>query len=425
MIILTLLWAFCLCAATSAFENGDSHWVSHHKSLTTSFGTVSTTSPLAFSSAEVHALDARKKKKNPKPSCNIEGDSPFDSCNSNKRDYLDDTEEDANFSEPSPTGEAQKRDPKKKKSKPKCNIENDSPFESCKSDKRDDENNVKQDFVLAMVKRASYCPQDHHFLTAQHGTYHYWFCCPVEPGKMLLPENYAAAPKCCKKSDKTCKLDAVDSLDGCGPGEEVTNYGGVVGCRIRATKKDKREAALPKTGITAGHDPVTSLGPDSDLHPTTYPVAPPDHGQYCHFGGCGKGKVTSYDGPFCQCVPAPPPTPITVTVHDAITGFISDVVGRDVEATQTMWKPAPTAPVPKIVTSTTTVFITVGAPTATVAKDFAHTEALHHSSSSGTKIVTITVPYLTTMSTAISPSTTAKPSTMQDSIKALGKSRLS
>ena len=323
------------------------------------------------------------KKKNPKPTCNIEGDSPFDTCGSDKREYPDNIEEDSIFSGPSPTSEEQKRDPKKKKPKPTCNIENDSPFESCGSDKRDAEDSVKQGSDSSMVKRASRCPHNFHFLTAEHDTYHYWFCCPAKLDKMLLPESYAAAPKCCTKSDRKCNVDAVDGLEGCDPSDEVTDYGGVKGCRIRATKNNKREAIPGSTGLTAGHDPVTSLGPDSDLQPTTYPVAPPDHGQYCHFGGCGKGKVTSYvDGLYCQCVPAPPPTPITVTAHNPVTGFIRDVVGRDVEAAQTI--------------------------------RLTQLEPYLPHSKTGTITVTITIPAPSTMQT----------STKQDSVKALGESNL-
>lgn len=319
------------------------------------------------------------KKKKPKPTCNIEGDSPFESCGSDKRDSLDVVEKDSIISGLPADSEEQKRDPKKKKPKPTCNVENDSPFESCGSDKRDDEEGAKEDSDTALAKRGQRCPQDYHFLTAEHDTYHYWFCCPNALDKMLLPESYAAAPKCCKKSDKQCGVDAIDSLDGCDPGNEVTDYGGVKGCRIRA-KNNKREAVPGSTGLTAGHDPVTSLGPDSDLHPTTYPTAPADHGQYCHFGRCGKGQVTSYvDGLYCQCVSAPPPTPTTVIVHDPVTGFISDVVGRDVEATRTVWltQLEPSLPHPK----------------------------------TGTVTVTVTIPVPTTMKT----------STKQDSIKALGE----
>ncbi len=349
-----------------------------------------TATPALLPHTEIHALDARKKK--PKPTCNIEGDSPFETCRSDKRDSPDDIEEDTLFSEPLGPSEEQKRDPKKKKPKPPCNIENDSPFKTCDSEKRDDVNSIEHKSESAMAKRDQHCPQDYHFLTAEHDTYDYYFCCPDAMDKMLLPASYAAAPKCCMKSDKKCTLDAVDSLDGCrDPGSEVTQYGGVIGCRDLATKKGKREAFPGSISITAGHDPVTSLGPDSDLHPTTYPTAPPDHGQYCHLGGCGKGQVTSYvDGLFCQCVPAPPPTPTTVTVHDPVTGFIRNVAGRDAEHTQSEWH---YVPVP---------------PTATV----------------GTITVTITVPAPTTMSTAVSPSTTGEPSTKQDSLKALGQSKL-
>lgn len=360
------------------------------------------------------------KKKKPKPTCNIEGDSPFESCGSDKRGSSDDIKEDLIISGASPTVEEQKRDPKKKQPKPTCNIENDSPFESCGSDKRDEEDSVKEDYGLA--KRGQRCPQDYHFLTAEHDTYHYWFCCPNALDKMLLPESYAAAPKCCKKSDKQCGVDAVDSLDGCDPGNEVTDYGGVKGCRIRATKKDKREAVPGSTGLTAGHDPVTSLGPDSDFHPTTYPTAPADHGQYCHFGRCGKGQVTSYvDDLYCQCVPAPPPTPTTVAVHDPVTGFISDVVGRDVEATHTIWITPSTVPGPAMVRVTTKVIVTVGAPKTMVDRDVEATQSiwlpqlepsLPHPKT-GTVTVTVTIPVPTTMKT----------STKQDSIEAFGLSR--
>jgi len=393
MILFTLLSALFLCASVSTSKTGVSHWwseptarpsidaskCSDYYSLFEQCRTI----PHGFGPATQTSTMAVDMMKNCSMLAQTWG-SIIKSCGGYDKSGLP-----TSFSHrgptaspvASPTAEVRALDArKKKKPKPTCNIEGDSPFETCDSEKRDDMDSIEHESESAMAKRDQRCPQDYHFLTAEHDTYDYYFCCPIALNKILLPESYAAAPKCCRKSDKTCDLDAVDSLDGCrDPGSEVTQYGGVIGCRNLATKKDKRQASPDKTGITAGHDPVTSLGPDSDLHPTTYPVAPPDHGQYCHHGGCGKGHVTSYvDGIFCQCVPAPPPTPSTVTVHDPVTGFIRDVVGRNAERTETIW--LPNSPQPK---------------------------------KTGTITVTITVPAPTTMQT----------STKQDSIKALGKQR--
>ena len=284
--------------------------------------------PLALRTSEGDTYDENLKRD---PQCDVEDSSPF--CWS-KRDYAENTED--------------------SKHGPPCDIEDMSPF--CLW-KRAEHEGVETDFESEIEKRDQRCDTGFHFLTAYHDTYHYFFCCPLASDRLLLPENYLVAPKCCMKGDKTCDVDAVDSLDGCRTGE-VTQYGGVIGCR---SKKIKRAADPGHTGISAGHDPVTSLG-DPNFPVTSIPTAPPDHGQYCKLEGCPDGQVTSYYlGRFCQCVPAPPPTPTTVQVHGDVTGFISDVVGRAPEPTRrpsSFWTHTKGKPSG---TTTTTVTITPAA----------------------------------------------------------------
>jgi hypothetical protein len=180
---------------------------------------------------------------------------------------------------------------------------------------------------IHLSKRGARCPQDYHFLLADKGTYHYFFCCPNANDKLLLPQDYTQPPRCCYKGKSpNCDADAQSIPEVCLPEQEVTDHGGIKGCRYRIKGKDKRNGP-----------PITSLGPDSDFHPTTVqPVTDePDYPSfYCGLRGCHDGLYEVWIGDACHCVrgPNPKPTPPTltqVTVHSSVTGFISDIAGRN------------------------------------------------------------------------------------------------
>jgi hypothetical protein len=117
------------------------------------------------------------------------------------------------------------------------------------------------DGSTSLAKRDWTCPQDYHYLTKAKGKYNYYCCCPNADDQMLIPEDYNKPPVCCKKGAKLCNGASVSIRDWCRPGQEVTQQGGIVGCR--ALSSDARtdmavaERATPPQ-CPAMHIPVTS-----------------------------------------------------------------------------------------------------------------------------------------------------------------------
>jgi hypothetical protein len=136
----------------------------------------------------------------------------------------------------------------------------------------------------AVDKRDFFCPQGTRYLTVFKETYDYYFCCPIANDQLLLPQAFASAPRCCNKGDKKCDGIAWSIVDWCYPGQEVTNYGGIVGCRaLRRFNNEAQVESVPRE--------VASRAARSILCPNHYKYFWAGSERYDYFFCCPQDDI--------------------------------------------------------------------------------------------------------------------------------------